>query len=219
MKRLYLLLILVFASCLLQARNTEGYYISKKGDTVHVTFQIQYDLFGRINWKEINQIIRYKNTGSNQVERLGPGQVRLVVLHDSSLGEILIAPLHYEKTWLFAQCLVKGDISVFQTEGINWAWILNKYSSPTSVTNYVQAKGKPLAISNITPFTNRFWFDYLGKEYAEYTSCLVWNAKTRRAKRKQGITCEIKNVGFLRVAEIINNKINSKYENTYDLPR
>jgi hypothetical protein len=26
-------------------------------------------------------------------------------------------------------------------------------------------------------------------------------------------------VGFLRVAEIINNKINSKYENTYDLPR
>lgn len=189
----------------LKAEYVSGYFINKKGDTIQAEFRMAQSRSGSFNTKKIRRSIKYSVIGG-YMKTLNPSEVIYVRVDDSSFGSYEVFPLHLEKKWIFALCVVNGHLQVFKSERDNAAWILNKYSSPTELTYYIKLRGKPLASSSITPFNNKFWIQYLGKEFYEFTECLHWERKKRRQMRKEGKPCQWEGKSFIKMAQIFNEE-------------
>lgn len=205
MKKVVVFILIFLSAYATKAKKVSGYFVRNNNDTIQATFKLRKNMHGDLKIKSIRKSMWF---ASDDIKSgiIVPQEVKFVKVNDTAFGEYDIYPLQIEKKFIFALGLVKGKLSVYRSERDNVAWVINKYSSPTDVIFYVQLQGRPLAVSSITPFDNRFWIYYLGKQYAEFTNCLRWEGKKKRKMRREGTPCFWEGKSLAEIANLFNEK-------------
>ena len=206
MKQLLVSLLFIISTFSSEAKKLEGYFVTKKHDTIQATYLVRMNRVGEFDLKTVKRAIKYKK-GKSQLAYLFPKNVLFVKIYDSINGDCNLYPIQANKKIIFAHCLVKGTLSLYANERNYDTPIELDYAAPAERVNYyIQLEGKQMEHSKRSQFSDAFWNTYLGTQYADFTQCLNWDKKKRTAMKKEHQECFWRTNKLMDIVLMFNEK-------------
>jgi len=201
------LLIILLSSVLhVNGAKLEGFYVTPKFDTVHVLFKVPMDRSG-LNLIKLTNGISYYKQGDKKEElvKLKPNAVRYIKIVNKSKSIFELYPMN----GTLVQGTMKGVLSCYMSEyrGPLQSMELRKMKSKITVYYLVLNGGERRYFERGNgKRSDKFWIDYLGKDYPEFVECLRWEKAKKDAMELKGKPCALHEMQFEEVISLFNKK-------------